>query len=70
VQHQFAEGAQDEEDEDSADGVHDEQAGSGAGEPSARAHEQARSDRATDGDHLQLPWLEALFVALFFVCEC
>ncbi len=71
VQHQFAEGSQDEEDEDAADGVDDEHGpGPALASRPAGPHEQARADRATDGDHLDLAGFEPpLLVALFFMCE-
>jgi hypothetical protein len=64
VQDQFAEGAQDQEGEESADGVGDDQGWACGVEPAAGAEEQAGADRAADGDHLDLPRLEALVVAL------
>jgi hypothetical protein len=64
VEDQFAEGAQDQEGEEAADGVGDDQGRAGGVEPAAGAEEQAGADRAADGDHLDLPRLEALVVAL------
>jgi hypothetical protein len=70
VQHQFAEGAEDEEHEDATDGVHDEQAGACGGQAAAGTHEESRADGAPDGDHLQLPRFQALVVALLLVGKC
>ncbi|SKY69922.1 Uncharacterised protein [Mycobacteroides abscessus subsp. abscessus] len=70
MEDEFAECAEDEEDEDAAHGVGDEQAGACVVEAGARTHEQAGSDRATDGDHLDLPRFECLLIALVLVGEC
>ena len=69
MENEFAECAEDEEDEDAAHGVGDEQAGAGVVKAGTRTHEQAGSDRATDGDHLDLSRFERLLVALFLVGE-
>ena len=43
--------------------------GPGGVEPAAGAEEQAGADRAADGDHLDLPRLQALVVALVLGVE-
>ena len=44
-------------------------AGPACGEAAARAQEQAGADGAADRDHLDLPGLETLVVALLLVLE-
>ena len=63
MQDEFAHSPQDEEHKDSADAVHQEKPGPGAGQPSAGPEEQPGSDGTADRDHLQLPRFEALVVA-------
>ncbi len=69
MQDQFAEGAQDQEGEEAADGVGDDEGGAGGVEPAAGAEEQAGADGAADRDHLDLPRLQALVVALVLRVE-
>ena len=69
MQDQFAQRPEDEEGEESADGVGDDQGRAGGVEPAAGAEEQAGTDRAADGDHLDLPRLEVLVIALVLRVE-
>ena len=64
MQDEFAQGAQDEEGEEAADGVGDHEGGACGVEAAAGAEEQAGADGAADRDHLDLPRLQALVVAL------
>ena len=69
VHDEFAHRTQHQEAEEAADGVDGQQGGPSRGESATRAHEQAGSDRAADRDHLDLPGLEPLVVALFLLRE-
>ena len=64
MQDEFAQGAQDEEGEEAADGVGDHEGGACGVEAAAGAEEQAGADGTADRDHLDLPRLQALVVAL------
>jgi hypothetical protein len=69
VQYQFAERAQDQEDEDAADPVDHKQPGPRRREPSSGAEEEAGSDSAAKSDHLQLAVFEGLVIAGVFARE-
>lgn len=63
MQHQLAQGTDDEEGEETADRVGDGQRGSGGVQSATGAQEEAGTDRSTDGDHVHMPALEALAIA-------
>jgi hypothetical protein len=69
VEDEFAQGAEDQEREESADRVGDDQGRAGGVEAAAGAQEQAGADRAADRDHLDLPGLQILVVALVLRVE-
>jgi hypothetical protein len=64
VQDEFAERSHHEEGEHAAERVGDEQGRSRGGEPAAGAQEEPRADGTSDGDHVDVPRLEGLAVAL------
>ena len=64
MQDQFAQGPQDQEREETADGVRDDQRRAGGVQPATGAEEQAGPDRTADRDHLDLPRLEVLVITL------
>lgn len=69
MHHEFAQGSQDQEGEEPAEGVDEDECGAGLLEASARAHEQARADRSADRDHLDLSRAERFPVAEVFLDE-
>jgi hypothetical protein len=74
VQHQFAERAHDEEDDDSPENVGDNETGSSLGDGAARAEEQADADRSSERNELDVPVFEAALevsrLLLLFGVEC
>ena len=69
VQDELAQRAQDQEAHEPGEGVDEQQRRPGGGQPAAGAEEQAGADGAADGDHLDLPRLERLVVALLLLSE-
>ncbi|SKT26095.1 Uncharacterised protein [Mycobacteroides abscessus subsp. abscessus] len=69
MQHQLAERAQHEEDEQTTDRVHHEQSGPGTVQAATGAHEQAGADGAADADHLDLAVLQAFVIPLVLTSE-
>ena len=65
MQHQFAQRAQDEERENPAHQVDQRQRRPGQLETAAGTEEQAGTDGATDGDHLDLPVAHAFVITGF-----
>ncbi|MNI21057.1 hypothetical protein D3C73_745600 [compost metagenome] len=69
MQNQFAEGAEDQESEETTDCVGDNEGGTSCVESAAGAQEQARADCAADRDHLDLARLEVLVIAGVLLVE-
>ncbi len=65
VEEQLAQRPHDEEDDDTREGVHEDDAGAGLGDVRSGTHEQADADGAADGDHLDLATAESALVPLF-----
>jgi hypothetical protein len=69
MQHQFAESAQDQKHEATADPVNHEQTGPCGCQPCSGAHEQPSPDGAADRDHLHLAVAEIVVITRVFASQ-